>query len=227
VSGALDVYCEVDGRSVPIEPTDLSAAGLFVHTPAPAALDSEVSVLLRIGGSQFEASGHVVQSVSLEAAKKDQRRPGFGILFTHLEDDVRARLRDTIDTALAERTERLRNLNTSTDLRELRPKAPPPIDPKERELLERLRAELAALQSQPPWTVLGISQGSDAATAHQAFLAASKRYHPHVYARYALPEIKDTVTQLFIACKRAYTTLTKTSRAHKNAPGRSSDPGNR
>jgi DnaJ-class molecular chaperone len=67
--------------------------------------------------------------------------------------------------------------------------------------------------------VLGISQGADPASAREAFFAASKRYHPHIYARYALPEIKDVVTQLFIAYKRAFTSMTKTGRSTRNVPG--------
>ena len=92
-----------------------------------------------------------------------------------------------------------------------------PADPKERELLATLQAELVQVQSQPPWTVLGISQGADDAAARSAFFAASKRYHPHAFARYAMPEIKAVVTQLFIVYKRAFTTMTKTGRGGRNA----------
>ena len=235
-SGGFALHCEIDGITVAIEPTDLSAAGLFVPTPIPPPLDSELRVFLRIGDAEFEASGHVVQSVTCEAARKERKRPGFGLLFTHIEDDVRARLRDAIDALLSERTERLRGVGTSSD----RPvSAPAPaIDPREHEVLERLRSELAGLQSQPPWSVLGISQGAEQNCAREAFFAASKRYHPHVYARYTLPEIKDVVTQLFIAYKRAFTSMTKTGRSPRgaaggrapgsgNPPGRSSDPGNK
>jgi preprotein translocase subunit Sec63 len=99
-----------------------------------------------------------------------------------------------------------------------------------------LQAELAQLQTQPPWTVLGISQGADEATARKAFHEASKRYHPHSFARYSMPEIKAVVTQLFIVYKRAFTAMTKAGRGGRNGapaagsgnpPVRSSDPGNR
>ncbi len=108
----------------------------------------------------------------------------------------------------------------------------PAIDPQEVEMLARLRAELAALERQPPWTVLGISQGAEEEAAREAFFTASKRYHPHLYARHALSEIKEVVTQIFILYKRAFTTMTKTARAGRAAgsgkpPGRSSEPGHR
>jgi hypothetical protein len=238
-SGALELYCEIDGATVAIEPNDLSAAGLFVPTSMPPALDSEVAVCLRIAGGRYEACGCVVQSVSSEAARRERRRAGFGLLFTHIEDEVRGRLRDAIDALRSERTERLRGSGTSSDRPAVEPPSTPTTDPKERELLELLRAQLAEVQAQPAWTVLGISQGADPARAREAFFAASKRYHPHVYARYALPEIKDVVTQLFIAYKRAFTSMTKTGPKQRNArpgsraavsgnpPGRSSDPGNK
>ena len=86
------------------------------------------------------------------------------------------------------------------------------IDPKELALLAQLRAELQSLGTKTAWEMLGISQGADLATAKAAFHQASKRYHPHLYARYADPEIKMVVTELFIAHKRAYTTLIKSGK---------------
>jgi len=99
-------------------------------------------------------------------------------------------------------------------------------------MLARLRGELATLERQPPWTVLGISQGAEQEAAREAFFSASKRYHPHLYARYALSEIKEVTTQIFILYKRAFTTMTKTARGGRAAgsgkpPGRSSDLGTR
>lgn len=273
------LYCEVDRLAVEIQYRDLSAGGLFVQTPAPPPVDSEVAVFLRIGSFQLEASGHVVQSTSLDAAKRERRRPGFGLLFTRIDDTARGALRDALEVLTAERAERDHDYDSSrppTNPRidfsaepagAARPTAPPrartnqraphespaqiaprvsraekteaaptPPDPKEQELLAKLTTELAAVESQPPWTVLGISQGADQGAARTAYLTASKRYHPHAFARYALPEIKTVVTKLFIVYKRAFTTLTKTGRGGRNAaravvsgnpPGRSSDPGNR
>jgi preprotein translocase subunit Sec63 len=93
---------------------------------------------------------------------------------------------------------------------------PQPVSPLEHALLEKLRAELLALAQKPPWTVLGISQGADPAQAKAAYFQASKRYHPHLFAHYRAPEIKQVVTELFIAHKRAYTTLLKSGKPTRN-----------
>jgi hypothetical protein len=275
--GGSELYCEIDRLAVEIQTQDLTPGGLFIQTPSPAPLDSEVAVFLRIGSFQVEASGHVVQSLSLDAAKRERRRPGFGLLFTEIDDDVRGDLREAIEALHAEQAEheydfsrpptnpglaleaaRLEAVRAATqpvqssteparpDSREqLARRASLAAEPQanrerqaqdERELLATLEVELAAVESQPPWTVLGISQGADEATARTAFFAASKRYHPHAFARYALPEIKTVVTKLFIVYKRAFTTMTKTARGGRNGaraagsgspPLRSSDPGNR
>ena len=281
-----ELYCEIDGLAVEIQTQDLSAGGLFVQTPSPPPIDSEVAVFLRIRAFKVEASGHVVQSMSLDASKRERRRPGFGLLFTEIDDNVRSALRDAIEALNTEHAEqdyefsrpptnpdialeaahreaaraaaqpaqsrsnehgRARSIEPATResheqiaervTQPAKPQPAAPPDPQEQELLAKLKAELAAVESQPPWTVLGISQGADEATARTAFFAASKRYHPHAYARYALPEIKAVVTKLFIVYKRAFTTMTKNGRGggrnaaraagSGNPPLRSSDPGNR
>jgi hypothetical protein len=269
------LYCEIDGLAIEIQTQDLSTAGLFVQTPSPPPVDSEVAVFLHIGTARVEAFGHVVQSISYDTAKRERRRAGFGLLFTRIEDGARAELRDALDTlthaaslaanathgatpesGVTREPERSASAparaRTSADpgprdapenfarrvSQPARSSASPTIDPKEREILAQLQAELAGLESQPPWTILGISQGADEAAARCAFFAASKRYHPHSYARYTLPEIKTVVTQLFITYKRAFTTMTKPGRGARNGlgspaaksgnpSGRSSDPGNR
>jgi len=224
--------------------------------------------------------------MSLDASKRERRRPGFGLLFTEIDDNVRSALRDAIEALNTEHAEqdyefsrpptnpdialeaahreaaraaaqpaqsrsnehgRARSIEPATResheqiaervTQPAKPQPAAPPDPQEQELLAKLKAELAAVESQPPWTVLGISQGADEATARTAFFAASKRYHPHAYARYALPEIKAVVTKLFIVYKRAFTTMTKNGRGggrnaaraagSGNPPLRSSDPGNR
>jgi hypothetical protein len=80
-------------------------------------------------------------------------------------------------------------------------------------LLGQLMTELDQLAPKTPWAILGVSQGSDMAQAKAAYHAASKRYHPHRFARYAHPEIKRVVTELFIAHKRAYTTMLRAGKS--------------
>jgi len=89
------------------------------------------------------------------------------------------------------------------------------VDPEEAKVLSQLTRELQEQAGKPPWTLLGVSQGAESAEITAAFHRAAKAYHPHQYARYAHPEIKRTVTELFIAYKRAYTSLLKSSRGSR------------
>jgi hypothetical protein len=295
---AASIYCEVDGLPVEIEPLELSTAGLFVETPTPLSIDSEVEVFVRIGDMRFEASGHVVQTVSCEQATQRHRKPGYGLLFTNVDDGARAQLRRGIQALVVQRATASRaqvdaamptptrsvragpaanssvvrpslpaeprkppieSRSSPTDSRKpavdarraaaqspqpdptveapTQPMAAPTLDPAERAVLEKLQAELRALDAKTPWAVLGISQGSDLPAAKCAFFAASKRYHPHLYARYRAAEIKTVVTELFIAHKRAYTTLLKSSKSGRQsivehapvqrAPSKQPGPGNK
>ena len=291
------IYCEIDGLRVEIEPLELSTAGLFVETPTPLPVDSEVEVFLRIGSVRFEASGTVVQTVSCEEAKTTHRKPGYGLLFTNLDDAGRGVLRRSMEALVFQRANKQRPLPTPRAAEEApsasrsmparnslpaasRPSRPgaagattaspsgraaansgrpaqrpivsmppatraggtsaPPVsksgpasaasakkpgesvrsapkslapDPQELAVIERLRSELKALDAKTPWAILGVSQGTALAEAKLAFFNASKRYHPHLFARYAAPEIKQLVTQLFIAHKRAFDALKKSSKA--------------
>lgn len=194
--GALRAHCEVDGRAVELEPAELNPAGLFVRTPEPLPAGRDVEVRLRVDTLQLTATGHVFESISVELATKRQRAPGYALLFMHVDERSRAQLRAALeqDAPAAEPA--------------VKPAAPS-VDPKEREVLATLQAELAAVRPQTPWAILGLPQGADRESARQAFFAASKRYHPHLFASYTLPEIKQTVTELFIVYKRAFTSMTK------------------
>jgi hypothetical protein len=304
------VYCEVDGLPVEIEPLELSAAGVFVETAMPLPVDSEVQVFMRIGEMRFECSGHVVHTVTCEVAKAQRRKPGYGLLFTNVDEATRATLRRGIDSLIASsRPPTAAGLRVgsspavaagrpagSEPAPKRKPRAEVAVDPKyerksiahepiapdfnprerksivhepiapdfnprerksivhepiapdfnprerksivhepiapdfnprerkssdpaavvvtpqERAMLEQLRAQQQALGGKTPWEVLGISQGADPEQAKRAFFAASKRYHPHLFARWNDPEIKRIVTELFIAHKRAYTSLERTNK---------------
>lgn len=282
------MYCEVDGLPVELDLRELNAAGLFVLTPTPLPEGSEVEVFVRLGDARVSTTGSVVQSVSCELATEQGRKPGYGLLFTSLDDAGRAELRRGIDglrssrPPLEERALRRSSPGETTrasspaqrssaspaapaQRRSLRPSpmqaaSPAPVKPSspaarrtgantvladpepepaplvfvpsgaapasmrseaptspwwnadELKLLDELRAELASVQAKTPWAILGVSQGADAIEAKAAFHRASKRYHPHLFARYAHPAIQQVVTELFIAHKRAFTTLTKSGR---------------
>jgi tetratricopeptide (TPR) repeat protein len=188
------VRCEIDGVPRPVQLDDVNAAGVFVACDDPPPADSEVRVHLELGALRLEMGGHVVQVVSTARAKQENRRRGFGFLFTHMDETQRAALRQAIDAAHAA----LRNASerAAAQLAE------------ERKLLAKLQGQLRELPS-APWSVLGVPQDADFETAQRAFFTASKRYHPHLFSRYELPEIKTTVTELFIAHKRAFSVFDK------------------
>ncbi|HEX2676645.1 MAG TPA: PilZ domain-containing protein [Polyangiales bacterium] len=188
------MYCEIDNAAAAVTLDDLNAGGVFVQTTTSPLLDSEVDVFLQLRDVAFHARGHVVQVVSKERGIAEGRRPGFGLLFTNVGDPERAELKRAIEQAHAEVLAATR---------------PPEEDPVERDVLAKLGAELRALANKAPWQVLGVAQDCDAETLKQAFFQASKRYHPHQYAKYRHPKINPIVTELFIAHKRAYTSLTK------------------
>ncbi len=188
------MYCEIDGTAVAVELGDVTQAGLFVQTTSSPATDSEVQVLLCVHELALRARGHVVQVVLRDRAITENRRPGFGLLFTHVEDAARAELRRALESAQAAL---LAATSTTQDQSE------------ECALLMKLEEELRSLANKTPWAVLGVTQGSTHDEIKTAFFAASKRYHPHLFSRYQMPEIKRTVTELFIAHKRAYSSLEK------------------
>jgi hypothetical protein len=203
---ALTLHCEIDGLPVELERAELGSAGAFVLSTQPPQVDSEVSIFLRIGEQRFEMTGHVVQSVSCAQAAKAGKKPGYALLFTNLPDGERKR----ISSALQSGRTSLRPRASLPPLAaaSLKP-SQPAFDPKEVALLEQLKQELAQVDEKTAWAVLGVSQGADAERVKAAFFQAAKRYHPHLFARYAHPEIKRVVTELFIAHKRAFTTMTK------------------
>jgi len=256
-------YCEIDGLPVEVDPTEIDSAGLFIETPQPAAIDSEVELFLRIGEQRFQARGQVVKSVSCASAKSLGKRPGYAVLFTSFEQGTRERLSAAIVALAAAAPPRRTppqasprppsaapaapakqpvggvragaspantpsahsaNDNHATESRAAassspsahsaaKSGAPAPAD--EPALLARLTVELAALGAKPPWSVLGVSQSATVEELRTAFFAASKRYHPHLYARYPHPDVKRVVTELFIAHKRAYTNLLKAGKGHR------------
>ena len=213
------LYCEIDGLSVELDPAELGSAGAFVLSTQPQLVDTEVSFFLRVGEQRFEMTGHVVQSVSCEQAAKSGRKPGYALLFTNLLEAERKRLSTALQTrrSIRPRTSAPPRAKTPDVKRGSQPQGQPVNpghDPKELALLSQLTQELAQLEEKTSWAVLGVSQGAAPEQVKAAFFQASKRYHPHLFARYAHPEIKRVVTELFIAHKRAFTTMTKLVRKH-------------
>jgi len=191
-----DLYCEFDGRAVELRPPDLTRAGVFISTTSPPELDRELDLLLRSPSGAIGVRAQVVQVISPTRAKSECRLPGFGVLFIDLTDDQRAFIGEVLEAAeraavanraRAEERERTASRRAST--------------------LKQLEQELAALQPKSPWAMLGLSPNADEHAAREAYLALSKRYHPHVYAHLDSPEISKLATELFIAHKRAYTSL--------------------
>jgi hypothetical protein len=227
------VHCEIDGLPAELDREELSGAGVFVVTTQPPAVDSEISIFLRVDEQRFEMTGIVVQVLAWEDAAKGGKKPGYAVLFTNLSDAERKRLmsvtraaREASHPPAALPPRNLSKAGASAPAAEpgptskapnkqspsLGPSAPAP-DPAEFELLELLKNELKQIDEKTAWAVLGVSQGADAPTIKKAFYDASKRYHPHLFARYAHHEIKRVVTELFIAHKRAFTTMTKLNKS--------------
>lgn len=220
----VSLHCEIDGLVAELDLRELSGAGAFVVTTQPLPVDSEVSIFVRLGEQRFEMTGHVVQSVSCEQATRAGKLPGYALLFTNLPDQERRRLSNAIQVArgssLPPRASPAPKAvaHGATPSRNA-PKpsakpAAPSYDPAELALLGQLKQELSQIAEKTAWATLGVSQGADPAQLKAAFFQASKRYHPHLFARYAHPEIKRIVTELFIAHKRAFTTMTKLKKKH-------------
>jgi len=211
------VHCEIDGLPAELDREELSGAGVFVVTTQPPALDSEVNIFLRVDEQRFDVTGLVVQIVSWEDAARSGKKPGYAVLFTNLPEAERKRLgsvarvaREASHPPAAQPPRNLAKAASSpSPAKAAASPRPAPHDPAELELLELLETELKHIDEKTAWAVLGVSQGADSSTVKRAFFDASKRYHPHLFARYAHPEIKRVVTELFIAHKRAFTTMTK------------------
>jgi hypothetical protein len=207
------LHCEIEGLPVDVDRTELSSAGVYVLTPQPLPIDSEVSVFLRIEEQRFEMTGHVVTCVSCEQAARAGKNPGYALLFTNLSDADRKRMASAISALRAASGPPTSPKQPVVVAKPVTSRAAPLHSPAELALLAQLRAELVQLADKTAWAILGVSQGADHATVKTAFFQASKRYHPHLFARYAHPEISRTVTELFIAHKRAYASMTKTAKA--------------
>jgi hypothetical protein len=236
------IYCEIDSLPAELERAELSSAGAFVLSTQPPQVDSEVSIFLRIGEQRFEMTGHVVHSVSCEQAAKQGKKPGYALLFTNLPEGERKRISGTLQSVRASLRPRASPppkaaaqtkasppptasqpskspaaasaQQSRSPARPAPQPAAPAFDPSELVLLQKLEQELAQVEEKTAWAVLGVSQGAEPERIKTAFFQASKRYHPHLFARYAHPEIKRIVTELFIAHKRAFTTMTKLNKKH-------------
>lgn len=210
-AAGFSLYCEIDGSPVTLLAEDLSTAGFFVQTTTPKAMDRELEIFVRSPVGELVALGQVVQVVDAKRAKAEGRRPGYGLLFTSLEDDQRAFISLTLNAL--ERWQRAEaKAQAAARPKSMKPASAPVATGTPAHELKQiatdLRAELAKLQGKTPWTVLGLEPDS-LAGAKEAFLRASKRFHPHKYARHNTPEITTLATEVFIAYKRSYSVLTK------------------
>jgi hypothetical protein len=213
------LYCEIDGSPVTLLAEDLSTAGFFVQTTTPKPMDRELEILVRSSVGELIALGQVVQVVDSKRAKAENRRPGYGLLFTSLEDDQRAFIGLTLDAldrwqrarAKAEAAARLatRPADRPPTVPSIKPPATTTTPAERKQITADLRAELAKLQGKTAWTALGLEPDSPLHRAKEAFLHASKRFHPHKYARHNSAEITNLATEVFIAYKRSYSVLTK------------------
>ncbi len=201
-----DLHCEFDGCSVQLRSEDLSQAGVFVGTTEPLALDREVTLTLRSALGAIEVHGQVVQVISRSRAAKEQRNPGFGVLFFGLSDDQRAFIGLTLDAH--GRAERQRSAAAAKHDRQ---------SARRDQTLLQLERELHALKDKSLHAVLGLAPDATKDAIRKAYLDLSKRYHPHVFAHFDSPDISRVATELFIVHKRAYAQL-QSQKASAPAP---------
>ncbi len=218
------LYCEIDGLPIDLAAEDLSMVGAFVRTTMPPLIDHELKIFLRSAIGELTATGHVVQVVDCARASREDRKPGFGFLFTDLSDDQRAFLGLTLDAvwraskSRCPKQERVNERISETELlaereraeqaeqREARAQA---LRAQASQVERELRTELASLQGKTPWTALGLDSEASIGRAKEAFLERSKRCHPHRYARHESLEVSRLATELFITYKRSYSVITK------------------
>ena len=93
--------------------------------------------------------------------------------------------------------------------------AKPPPGPntgKTENVLELLHKELFARKQLDDYGVLGLAPGANDDDIRAAYLALSKRFHPHRYARFGSSEHKRVATELYVLVQRAYTRLSGSER---------------
>ena len=81
---------------------NISAGGVFVHSPDPPPLKSIVRVEMQLpgGGPSVPARGVVVHRVSKEEAEARGTIPGMGVQFMDADDDFRTRIDAAIEKIL-------------------------------------------------------------------------------------------------------------------------------
>src|SRR5438552_11600630 len=83
------------------------------------------------------------------------------------------------------------------------PMSPPAV----REDSSSLRQEMDRIRSADPFTVYRLTPLADVVDVRNAFLAATKRFHPNRFAT-ASPEARDLANEVFLVYRRAYDQLT-------------------
>jgi hypothetical protein len=94
-----------------------------------------------------------------------------------------------------------------SEARTPRPDRPPHAALRAAATLAVLERELESARAKSPELLLGLDKEAGAAAARDAFLDASRRYHPHRFARYESDAITRVATELFVIYKRAYGAL--------------------
>jgi Tfp pilus assembly protein PilZ len=75
-----NVRCWIERKSVTLYGTvsNISTTGLFFRTPVTVSIGHEVSLSIDLGGTQVDATGHVVWA---QLSPCESGQPGLGIIF--------------------------------------------------------------------------------------------------------------------------------------------------
>lgn len=205
---------------------DISCGGMFVQTDAPPERDTQVALqlLLPDGAGTLEFEGNVVHVVTAAQAEAAGTTAGFGLQFSDLTAERRRALQRLIDQAKAAAA---RPSADGPSLHELGSTCAPgdqgtplrlTLSEAERQQLQELRAELAAMMARGDLEVLGLQGAGDLDELRDAFERAGRRWHPGQAYRDAPPEIRRLATEIFLRIEQAYRKLRAASHAAASTP---------
>lgn len=200
----VEVRCPSWGQFVKLYTDNISAGGLFIQTGSPQPIFTDIEVRFSLPGERtLSLDAWVAHTRSVQRAEAEGTVPGMGVEFHDIDENKQEQIRALLE--MAKRDEL--GEKPPTKPREKQAKESRQTSSAEKEVLQRLRSELAALSDLGDFAVLGLDEEADKSAIREAYFKFSKRYHPDLFARYGDPEIRKAVTEIFIRMKQAYDRL--------------------